>query len=86
MRENRTLGRTEQTHIIGFVTVLPGPVATDMLKGVPKNIPFIHQPDDEARYIVEQVFKRKTQIEPSWFYASLFRILNWLPDCLRPRH
>ncbi len=66
---------------IGFVLVLPGPVATPMLKA-PKTLPFTHNATDEARYIVEQVFKGKKQIEPSWFYSCLLRILNWLPDSI----
>jgi 3-hydroxy acid dehydrogenase / malonic semialdehyde reductase len=66
---------------IGFSIVLPGPVATDMLKGGEK-LPFIHTPEQEATYIVKQVFKRNKQIEPSWFYSCLLRILNWLPDRL----
>jgi short-subunit dehydrogenase len=64
---------------IGFILVLPGPVATEMLK-TPKPMPFTHQAADEAQYIVDQVFKRTQQIEPSCFYSGLFRFLNWLPD------
>ena len=58
---------------------MPGPVATPMLK-TPRPLPFTHSADYEAKYIVEQVFKGKKQIEPSWFYSWLLRILNWLPD------
>ncbi len=66
---------------IGFIVVLPGPVDTDMLKGESvKKLPFIHQASDEAKYIIEGVFKREKQIEPSWLYSLLFRLLNWLPD------
>ena len=65
---------------IGFAIVVPGPVKTEMLKGDMKNLPFVHDPKDEALYIVEQVFKRNKQIEPSWLYSYLARILNWLPD------
>lgn len=64
---------------IDFVLVLPGPVATDMLK-TPKPLPFTHQPADEAKYIVENVFKGKKQIEPAWFYSFFLRILSLLPD------
>lgn len=64
---------------IGFVTVMPGPVATDLLK-TPRSLPFTHQPDEEARYIIKQVFKGEKQIEPAWFYSCIFRILNLLPD------
>jgi 3-hydroxy acid dehydrogenase / malonic semialdehyde reductase len=64
---------------IGFVIVMPGPVATDMLK-TPRPLPFTHKPADDAKYIVEQVFKGKKQIEPSWFYSIVLRVLNWLPD------
>ena len=66
---------------IGFSIVLPGPVQTDMLK-VDKPLSFTHSADDEARYIVQQVFDGKKQIEPSLFYSCLVRILNWLPDRL----
>ncbi len=64
---------------IGFAIVLPGPVATEMLK-TPKPLPFTHDASDEAKYIIQQVFNRKKQIEPSWFYSSILRFLNWLPD------
>ncbi|MFA6263269.1 MAG: SDR family oxidoreductase [Candidatus Babeliales bacterium] len=66
---------------IGFILVLPGPVATEMLKA-PRPMPFTHQATDEARYIVDQVFKGAQHIEPSWFYSCLLRKLNWLPDTL----
>jgi short-subunit dehydrogenase len=66
---------------IGFILVLPGPVATEMLKA-PRPMPFTHQAVDEAHYIVDQVFKRTQHIEPSWYYSCLFRMLNWLPDTL----
>ncbi len=66
---------------IGFVVVLPGSVDTSMLK-VDKMPPFTHKPVDEARYIVNQVFKRAKQIEPSWFHSCVFRFLNLLPDKL----
>jgi len=60
---------------------LPGPTDTEMLKGAgAKNMPFIHKADDEAKYIVEQVFAGKKRIEPSWFYSCMLRILNCLPD------
>ena len=65
---------------VGFVTVLPGPVATNRLTGAAKNQPFIHLPENEAHYIVEQVFNRRQQIEPSWYYSFTVRRLNWLPD------
>lgn len=66
---------------IGFITVLPGPTDTEMLKGAGvKNMPFIHKPDEEAKYIIDQVFAGKKRIEPSWFYSCVLRILNWLPD------
>ncbi|HBS48382.1 TPA: short-chain dehydrogenase [Candidatus Dependentiae bacterium] len=65
---------------IGFVIVMPGPIATDMLK-TPKPLPFTHQPEAEALYIIKQIFKGKKQIEPSWFYSFLIRILNYVPDC-----
>jgi len=67
---------------IGFVIVLPGPVKTDMLKGSVKDLPFIHKPDAEAKYIIKKVFARQKQIEPSWFYSWLTRTLNVLPDGL----
>ena len=67
---------------IGFVLVLPGPVNTDMLKGKGKGLPFSHDPESEAKYIIKHVFKRQKQIEPSWFYSWSLRILNLLPDAL----
>jgi len=66
---------------VGFIVVLPGPVDTSMLK-VKKPLPFTHKPEDEAKYIIRQVFKRKKQIEPSWIYSWMLRALNWLPDRL----
>ena len=65
---------------IGFVDVLPGPIATQALGPKEKTQPFVHQPEDEARYIVEQVFKRKRHIEPSWYYSFKIRQLNLVPD------
>jgi short-subunit dehydrogenase len=66
---------------ISFNVVLPGPIDTEMLKGPgAKSLPFIHQPDDEARYIINQVFAGKKQIEPSWFYSIMLRLLDVLPD------
>lgn len=70
---------------IGFVVVLPGPVDTDMLKGDARALPFSHDPESEAQYIIKQVFKRQKQIEPSWFYSWSLRILNLLPDALTSR-
>lgn len=64
---------------IGFVVVLPGPVQTDLLK-IDKPLPFTHQPSDEARYIIKQVFNGKSHIEPSWIYAWVFRLLSVIPD------
>ncbi len=66
---------------IGFVVVMPGPVATDILK-TDKPLPFTHQPTEEAHHIVQRVFAGKKQIEPSWYYSSVVRILTWLPDAL----
>lgn len=68
---------------IGFSVVLPGPVETEMLKGPAQYLPFKHKPDEEARYIIDQVFVGKKQIEPSWFYSCMFRLLNILPDGIR---
>lgn len=64
---------------IGFSVALPGPVDTDMLKGV-KNLPFTHTANYEAHYIIDQAFKGKKQIEPAWFYSTLFRVTGLLPD------
>ncbi|MFA5306139.1 MAG: SDR family oxidoreductase [Candidatus Babeliales bacterium] len=66
---------------IGFVLVLPGPVATNLMRD-DKPLPFTHQASDEAHYIVKQVFKGKKQIEPSWIYSLVLRIAHWLPDTL----
>lgn len=68
---------------IGFSVVLPGPVNTEMLKGAAQYLPFKHQSDEEARYIIDQVFAGKKQIEPSWFYSFVFRLLSLLPDGIR---
>lgn len=66
---------------IGFSVVLPGPVDTEMLKDeTAKKLPFIHQPCQEACYIIDQVFAGKKVIEPSCFYSAAFRLLNYLPD------
>ena len=69
---------------IAFVDVLPGPVDTQGLEE-DRNTPFIHKPEDEARYIVEQVFKGNQQIEPSWYWSYMVRLLTFLPDKLRVR-
>ena len=66
---------------IGFVTVLPGPVNTDMLKGG-QSLPFKQEPEDTAKYIVEKVFAGSKQIEPAWFYSILLRFFNCLPDSI----
>ncbi|KKQ33549.1 MAG: Short chain dehydrogenase [candidate division TM6 bacterium GW2011_GWF2_37_49] len=65
---------------IGFSIALPGPTDTEMLKGAVDNLPFVHKPEDEAKYIIDGVFAVKQQIEPSWFYSCMLRVLNWLPD------
>ena len=77
----RSLRLQYRNENIGFVTVMPGPVKTEMIK-VNKPMPFTHSPKDEAAYIVEKVFARKKVIEPSWFYTPVFRLLNWLPDTI----
>ena len=64
---------------IDFIIVMPGPVDTAMLKGV-DDLPFIQTPKETAKYIVEHVFDGEQVIEPSWFYSTLFKIFNWLPD------
>lgn len=64
---------------IGFVIVMPGPVQTALLK-TDKPMLFTHQPDAEARYIIDRVFKGESTIEPSWIYAWALRILNALPE------
>lgn len=69
---------------ISFVDVLPGPVDTQGLEE-DRETPFIHQPEEEARYIVQQVFKGKQHIEPSWYWSYLVRLLTFLPDKLRVR-
>ena len=68
---------------VSFSVVLPGPVDTEMLKGPGAHeLPFIHKAEDDAHYIVEQVFAGKKQIEPSWFYSMYLRLLSCLPDSL----
>ncbi len=69
---------------IGFAVVMPGPVATDMLK-TPKPLPFTHEPEDEAQCIVESVLAGKKQIEPSWLYATALRVMSLLPDAVAVR-
>lgn len=64
---------------IGFITVLPGPVDTNMLK-VDRPVPFTHTAKYEAKYIVKKVFARRKEIEPSWFNSFFFRFLNCVPD------
>ncbi len=66
---------------IQFSIVLPGPVDTDLLKGVvAQKLPFIHNAEKEAHSIVRHVFAGKKHIEPSWFYAAMMRLMNILPD------
>lgn len=68
---------------IQFSIVLPGPVDTNLLKGVvAQKLPFIHSAEKEACYIVRQVFASKKHIEPSWFYAAMMRLMNILPDAV----
>ncbi len=67
---------------IGFSVVLPGPVDTHMLKGPARNMPFTHTAEYEGKYIVDQVMKGASQIEPSWVWAWGMRMLNWLPSQL----
>lgn len=64
---------------IGFSVVLPAMVDTKM--GAPiGSVPFVHSAADEARYIVDQVFKGKKQIEPSLFWSIFSRLVRMLPD------
>lgn len=68
---------------IQFSVILPGPVNTAMLKGVvTQKLPFVHTAEQEAAYIVKQVFAGKKHIEPSWFYATLMRLMDLLPDSI----
>jgi hypothetical protein len=54
-----------------------------MLTGDLQKQPYIHIPEDEARYIIKQVFKRKKQIEPSLYYSFCWgRFCYWAPDNL----
>ncbi|MFA5075457.1 MAG: SDR family oxidoreductase [Candidatus Babeliales bacterium] len=64
---------------IGFVIALPGPVDTSILKNGEK-LPFKQTAEKCAQYIVNQTFNRSNQIEPSWFYSAVVRLLNWIPD------
>jgi 3-hydroxy acid dehydrogenase/malonic semialdehyde reductase len=65
---------------IDFNVVFPGLVATKMLKNGGKDLPYVHSPEDEARYIVTQVFKGEKEIEPTWFWPFFMRLLNRLPE------
>lgn len=64
---------------IGFITVIQGPIKTEMLKSE-KSISFTHESADDAKYIIEKIFDGRKQIETSWYYSIVLRILNWLPD------
>jgi len=38
---------------------------------------FVHLPEDDARYIVKQVFNGKKQIESSWLCSAVARLISW---------
>ncbi|MFC1845726.1 SDR family NAD(P)-dependent oxidoreductase [Candidatus Dependentiae bacterium] len=79
MNSFRSLHLLHSNDKVAFSTILCGPVNTAMGKGS-KNFPFIHEPNDEAQYIIGQIFKGKKQIEPSWFYSNFMRFMHQLPD------
>lgn len=77
----KALGMQYLYENIGFAVVLPGPVATDMLKTA-QHFPFTQQPAETARYIIEQTFNGERFIEPAWFYKMAFALLRVLPDAI----
>ena len=42
----------------------------------------VHLPEDDARYIVEQVFKGAKQIKPCLANVCMARLMSWMPDRL----
>lgn len=76
---------------IGFSVILPGDVATESFSRKTfdkiqrgEKLPFLHRllihlPEDDAPYIVDQVFKGKNQIEPSPISSFVARLFDWLP-------
>lgn len=63
---------------IGFSVVLQGPIKTRICK----RTLHVHNPTDDAKYIVEKVFERRKLIEPNLYFSTVLRISNWLPDWL----
>ncbi|WP_353270333.1 SDR family NAD(P)-dependent oxidoreductase [Wolbachia endosymbiont (group A) of Myopa testacea] len=61
-----------------FITVMPGPVKTDMLKSN-KLLPFTWEPQKAAAYILKSVFKGKKVIAFPIFWQLFFHILRILP-------
>ncbi len=75
----KTLGLQYLNDNISFALILPGPVATEMLKAGRK-MPFTQQPAETASYTIDQIFKGERFIEPARFYKAAFTFLRFLPD------
>ncbi len=63
---------------IKFITVMPGPMKTSMLKS-DKPVPGVWVPEKAAKYLLNKVFKGKQTIIFPLFYRILFNILSFLP-------
>ncbi|RDD34293.1 Fatty acyl-CoA reductase [Wolbachia endosymbiont of Cylisticus convexus] len=61
-----------------FITVMPGPVKTDMLKAN-KPLPFTWEPQKAAAHVLKNVFKGKKIISFPIFWWLFFHFLRVLP-------
>ncbi|MFV1010833.1 SDR family NAD(P)-dependent oxidoreductase [Wolbachia endosymbiont of Nasonia vitripennis] len=67
-----------------FITIMPGPVKTDMFKSN-KPLPFIWEPEKAAAYILKSIFKGKKVIAFPIFWRLFFHILQILPTKMTAR-
>ncbi|WP_395461713.1 SDR family NAD(P)-dependent oxidoreductase [Wolbachia endosymbiont (group A) of Therophilus tumidulus] len=61
-----------------FITVLPGPVKTNMFKSS-RLVPFVWEPQKAAEYILKKVFKGEETISFPVFWRLFFYILRIFP-------
>ncbi|WP_410542684.1 SDR family NAD(P)-dependent oxidoreductase [Wolbachia endosymbiont of Tetranychus urticae] len=67
-----------------FITIMPGPVKTDIFKSN-KPLPFIWEPEKAAAYILKSIFKGKKVIAFPIFWRLFFHILQILPTKMTAR-
>lgn len=66
---------------VRFVTVLPGPINTALLK-TDKDLPFSWAPDKAAHYILKKVFAKKEVIAFPFIWVIFFQLLSLIPKSL----